>query len=38
MRPAIGYTGHVASDAPGEMGQGEAIAASSGGSQADWLE
>lgn len=35
MRPAIGYTGHIASDAPGEMGQGEAIAASSGGSQAD---
>jgi MYXO-CTERM domain-containing protein len=35
MRPAIGYTGHVVSDAPGEMGQGEAIAASSGGSQAN---
>jgi uncharacterized protein (TIGR03382 family) len=35
MRPAIGYTGHAASDAPGEMGQGEAIAASSGGSQSD---
>ena len=33
MRPAIGYTGHATSDAPGQMGQGEAIAASSGGSQ-----
>jgi len=37
LRPAIGYTGHAASDAPGEMGQGEAIAASSAGSQASSL-
>ena len=37
VRPAIGYTGHAASDPPGEMGQGEAIAASSAGSQASSL-
>jgi len=37
LRPAIGYTGHAASDAPGDMGQGEAIAASSAGSQASSL-
>src|SRR2546425_1983416 len=37
LRPAIGYTGHAASDAPDEMGQGEAIAASSAGSQASSL-
>jgi hypothetical protein len=37
LRPAIGYTGHATSDAPGEMGQGEAIAASSAGSQASSL-
>jgi hypothetical protein len=34
MRPAIGYTGHAVTDAPGVMGQGEAVAASSGGTQA----
>src|SRR6267143_2139131 len=37
MRPSIGYTGHAASDAPGEMGQGEAIALAGGGSQASTL-
>ncbi|HYY52183.1 MAG TPA: hypothetical protein VE755_04880, partial [Myxococcales bacterium] len=31
--PAIAHTGHLASDAPGEMGQGEAVVATSGGSQ-----
>jgi MYXO-CTERM domain-containing protein len=35
--PAIAYTGHLASDPPGEMGQGEAVAASSGGSQSSSL-
>jgi hypothetical protein len=37
MRPSIGYTGHAASDAPGEMGRGEAIALAGGGSQAATL-
>ena len=36
-RPAIGYTGHLASDAPGQMGQGEGIAVNSGGSQSSSL-
>ena len=31
--PSIAYTGHLASDPPGEMAQGEAVVASSGGSQ-----
>ena len=35
--PAIAYTGHLASDPPGEMGQGEGVAASSGGSQSSSL-
>src|SRR5919204_2055302 len=33
MPPGIGYTGHATSDAPGEMGQGEAITVTGGGSQ-----
>jgi len=37
MRPSIGYTGHAASDPPGEMGRGEAIALAGGGSQAATL-
>src|SRR5438105_12529906 len=35
--PAIAYTGPLASDPPGEMGQGEGVAASSGGSQSSSL-
>src|SRR2546429_8319054 len=35
--PSIAYTGHLASDPPGEMAQGEAVAASSGGSQSSSL-
>src|SRR5205085_9147923 len=35
--PSIAYTGHLAPDPPGEMGQGEGVAASSGGSQSSSL-
>src|SRR6185295_15659619 len=37
LRPALGYTGHLTSDAPGQMGQGEGIAVGSGGSQSSSL-
>src|SRR4051812_11489314 len=37
MRPSIGYTGRARSDAPGQMGRGESIALTGGGSQASSL-